>query len=121
VNNSEDGGKFGGFLFERANLSRGQQAAFFRELKPEERFISFFQYPADFVNPVGFAASAAGGAITRSNGSRGPQDLLPDHSSLDAARQRIGHFHNPQRKSLCWSLQFFTIHTAQACDFASVQ
>ena len=110
----KDSGQLGGFLFQRADFSRGQQATFFGEFEPQERFVRFFQYPADLVNPVSLAPGATGGTIAGGHGSRGSQDLIGDDFSFDAARERVRHFHYPQRKLLRSGAEFFPIHFRDA-------
>jgi hypothetical protein len=98
VNRSKDCCQFRRFLFEGADSSARQQAAFLRQFDPEERFVGFFQSAADFVNPIGSATGAASSTIARGHRSCGPQHLVSYHFSLGAARQRVSHSHHPQRK-----------------------
>ena len=113
MNSGKDRGQFGGFRFQGADAGRGQQIAILSQLKPQQRFIGFLQDAADLVNPIGFATSATGSAITGSDGCCRAQNLISNHLALSAVRKRIRHRHHSQCKFLCSGLKLFSIHSAR--------
>ena len=110
VDRREDRGQFGSFLFQRGDLGSGQKVSLFDQFEPQEGFVCFFQCAADFVHPIGIAASATGSAITRGNRGGRPKDLIRNNLALLQVRQRVSHSHYTKSKLFGSSLQFFPIH-----------
>jgi hypothetical protein len=98
VNRGEKCCQFFRFTLKGADPTRGQQAAFFGEFQPEERFIRLLQDASDFVDLISFAAGATCGSVARTYGSRGTKDLDGYNFTFLTAGQSVCHCHYAQRK-----------------------
>ncbi len=101
MNSDEKRGQFFRFALEGADSASGEQTALFGEFQPKERFVSFLQNASNFINPICFAAGAAGRTVTGGDGCRRTKNLSGYNFALLIMRQSVSHCHYAKRKSLC--------------------
>ena len=94
----EDGGQFVAFGTERLQLRCGNDFSIDEEFQPIRGFLRFPQRVAAFGDELGFAPSAMGFPVVRSDGCSRAEQLLAQHLSLRRFRQTSEQADDSQRK-----------------------